>query len=103
MLDVQQLSERVKRQLKQNRPVMVGHNMFFDLLFFYRCFIGSLPDTLQEFNGAIHDLFPMLADTKYLATHDCGIMARHSSLEDLNNNLAHLKYPKIGTEYFPCF
>ncbi|CAG7949794.1 unnamed protein product [Penicillium salamii] len=95
MLDVQQLSERVKRQLKQNRPVMVGHNMFFDLLFFYRCFIGSLPDTLQEFNGAIHDLFPMLADTKYLATHDCGIMARHSSLEDLNNNLAHLKYPKI--------
>ncbi|CAG7954199.1 unnamed protein product [Penicillium olsonii] len=94
-LDVQQISERVKSQLKRNRPVLVGHNMFFDLLFFYRCFIGSLPDTLEEFNGSIHELFPVLADTKYMATHDCGVMAQQSALEDLNRNLAHLEYPKI--------
>lgn len=94
-LDVRQLSERVKGQLKKNRPVLVGHNMFSDLLFLYSCFIGPLPDTLQEFNTVIHGLFPMLADTKYMATHDCGIMARQSSLEDLNVNLAHLENPKI--------
>lgn len=96
MLQVRQLSDRVKARLKQNRPVLVGHNMFFDLLFLYRCFIGPLPNTLQEFNALIHEMFPTLADTKYLATHDCGVLARDSSLEDLNRNLAHIQYPTIG-------
>lgn len=93
---VQQLSEQVKGQLKKNRPVLVGHNMFCDLLFFYSCFIGPLPNTLKEFNSAIHTLFPMLADTKYMATHECGLVPPQSSLEDLNVNLAHLEDPKIG-------
>ena len=96
VLEIKQLSDRVKSRLKHNRPILVGHNIFCDLLFFHRCFIGPLPNTLQEFNAVIHDLFPMLADTKYLATHNCGALAPESSLEDLNTNLAHIEYPKIG-------
>jgi poly(A)-specific ribonuclease len=97
--DIKQLADRVKGKLKQNRPVLVGHNIFCDLLFFYRCFIGPLPNTLEEFIAAIHDLFPVLADTKYLATYDCGALAPESSLEDLNRNLAHFETPKIGRDW----
>ncbi|KAJ5479757.1 hypothetical protein N7530_005266 [Penicillium desertorum] len=92
---IQQLADKVKNRLKENRPVLVGHNMFCDLLFFYRCFLGPLPDTLAEFQTVIHDLFPVLADTKYMATHDCGSLNPMSSLEELNTTLAGIESPKI--------
>ncbi|CAI7633115.1 unnamed protein product [Penicillium glandicola] len=92
---IQQLSDKVKSRLKENRPVLVGHNMFCDLLFFHRCFLGPLPDTLAEFQTVIHELFPMLADTKYMATHDCGSLNPMSSLEELNTTLAGIESPKI--------
>lgn len=93
---VQQLADQIKSRIKVNRPVLVGHNMFYDLLFFHRCFLGPLPNTLAEFQAAIHDSFPVLADTKYLATHDCGFLNPLSSLEELNTTLAGIEYPKIG-------
>ncbi|CAG7953256.1 unnamed protein product [Penicillium nalgiovense] len=92
---IQQLADKVKNRLKESRPVLVGHNMFCDLLFFYRCFLGPLPDTLAEFQTVIHDLFPVLADTKYMATHDCGSLNPMSSLEELNTTLAGIESPKI--------
>ncbi|KAJ5940307.1 hypothetical protein N7516_000475 [Penicillium verrucosum] len=98
---IKQLSDKVKSRLKENRPVLVGHNMFCDLLFFHRCFLGPLPDTLAKFQTVIHDLFPVLADTKYMATHDCGSLNPMSSLEELNTTLAGIESPKI--EIDPCF
>ncbi|KAI2731979.1 hypothetical protein CBS147332_1118 [Penicillium roqueforti] len=92
---IQQLSDKVKSRLKENRPILVGHNMFCDLLFFHACFLGPLPNTLAEFQTAIHELFPVLADTKYMATHDCGSLNPMSSLEDLNTTLAGIESPKI--------
>ncbi|KOS47238.1 hypothetical protein ACN38_g1800 [Penicillium nordicum] len=92
---IKQLSDKVKSRLKENRPVLVGHNMFCDLLFFHRCFLGPLPDTLAKFQTVIHDLFPVLADTKYMATHDCGSLNPMSSLEELNTTLAGIESPKI--------
>jgi poly(A)-specific ribonuclease len=94
--EIKQLADKVKRRLKEKRPVLVGHNMFSDLLFFHRCFIGPLPNTLAEFQAVVHELFPMLADTKYLATHDCGSLNPMSSLEDLNTKLAGMENPRIG-------
>ncbi|KXG52724.1 uncharacterized protein PGRI_079800 [Penicillium griseofulvum] len=92
---IQQLADKVKSRLKENRPVLIGHNMFCDLLFFYRCFLGPLPNTLAEFQTVIHKLFPVLADTKYMATHDCGSLNPMSSLEELNTTLAGIESPKI--------
>ncbi|CAI7583512.1 unnamed protein product [Penicillium crustosum] len=92
---IQELSDKVKSRLKENRPVLVGHNMFCDLLFFHRCFLGPLPDTLAEFQTVIHELFPLLADTKYIATHNCGSLNPMSSLEELNTTLAGIESPKI--------
>ncbi|KAJ5770224.1 uncharacterized protein N7511_002275 [Penicillium nucicola] len=86
---------RVKTCLQINRPVLVGHNMFCDLLFFHACFLGPLPDTIEEFQTAIHKLFPVLIDTKYLDTYDCGSTNPASSLADLHAKLMNVDTPKI--------
>jgi poly(A)-specific ribonuclease len=94
---INRLADRVKQRLQENRPVLVGHNMFCDLLFFHACFLGPLPDTIEEFQTVIHELFPVLVDTKYLDTYDCGSINPTSSLTDLHAKLKDVNSPKIGT------
>lgn len=93
------LSERLKRRLKENRPILVGHNSFTDMVFFYKCFLGPLPDKVEDFISLIHQTFPLMMDTKYLATQDCDAMNPSSSLEELNKTLAKIKIPKIGMSF----
>ncbi|KAF6838700.1 caf1 family ribonuclease [Colletotrichum plurivorum] len=52
---------------KLHRPVIVGHNIFWDLLFLYQTFFKDLPDTSVEFFAKIHDSFPCILDTKVMA------------------------------------
>ena len=40
------------------RSVLVGHNVFQDLVFIWSQFIGSLPDTLSSFTEEISRIFP---------------------------------------------
>lgn len=86
-------------RLKEKRTVLVGHNVFIDLIYFYACFFGKLPDQVEEFQRTIHDLFPIVVDTKYLATHsnDNPALLR-SSLEDLDLELSRLSVPLIGQQ-----
>jgi poly(A)-specific ribonuclease len=97
--DVADYSARFNRAaafLKTRRPVLVGHNLFTDLIYFYQCFIGTLPDTVEEFRARIHDLFPIIVDTKYMATHNCGNINPKSSLEDIEEILQVEAVPQIG-------
>ncbi|CEJ58131.1 hypothetical protein PMG11_06801 [Penicillium brasilianum] len=89
------LSERLKCRLKEHRPILVGHNSFTDMVFFYRCFLGPLPNKVEDFISLIHETFPVMMDTKYLATQDFDAMNPSSSLEELNKTLAKIKTPKI--------
>lgn len=100
------VAARLKTRIKENKVVFVGHNCFLDLVFFYSCFIGPLPDTLDEFQALIHDLFPIVVDTKYLATYQHGqgkkdspqcLSNSNSSLDDINRNMARIKTPHICT------
>ncbi|KAK7744414.1 hypothetical protein SLS62_010138 [Diatrype stigma] len=59
---------RCEEALRKSRPIVVGHNLFYDLVFIYRTFFGPLPDNLDDFLLEIHQLFPRIVDTKYLAT-----------------------------------
>ncbi|PGH23764.1 hypothetical protein AJ80_02194 [Polytolypa hystricis UAMH7299] len=88
-------SRKLQNKLKAKRPILVGHNMFTDLVNFYRCFIGDLPDKVEDFQKAIHELFPMVIDTKYMATHNCSSSKPSSSLIELNTLLAESKTPEI--------
>ncbi|QDS74780.1 hypothetical protein FKW77_001842 [Venturia effusa] len=88
---------RVKAHLKLRRPVLVGHNLFTDLIYLYQSFIGQLPNTVSEFRLRIHDLFPTIVDTKYLATHNCGNINPASSLEQIEETLRMQEIPVIHT------
>ena len=86
----------LKASLENKRTVLVGHNVFMDLMYFYKCFFGALPARVEDFQRIIHDLFPTIIDTKFLATHnrDNPAMA-NSSLEQLNVELEMLPFDKV--------
>ncbi|KAL4903274.1 hypothetical protein BDW74DRAFT_169153 [Aspergillus multicolor] len=84
-----------KERLKAHRPILVGHNLFADLIYFFRCFFGPLPDRVEDFQSMVHEHFPVLIDTKYLATHDCGSINPISSLQEMNDSLLDIPKPKM--------
>ncbi|KAB8239169.1 ribonuclease H-like domain-containing protein [Aspergillus alliaceus] len=88
-------SNKLKQRLKDHRPVLVGHNLFTDLLYLYRCFFGPLPGKVEDFQAMAHEMFPVLMDTKYMATHDCGSIIPKSSLSEINDKLLQIKIPTI--------
>lgn len=87
--------EDLQAILKSKSHVLVGHNLFTDLVYIYKTFIGTLPKDVTEFNRQIHEIFPQVIDTKYLATHEGGSMRTRSSLKDLCDEMKHLKKPTI--------
>lgn len=90
--------DEVRDRLKAKRTILVGHNVFLDLINFYNCFFGKLPDRVEEFQDVMHKLFPIIVDTKYLATHNVVNPGwSRSSLEDLDNELSKLPVPVIET------
>ncbi|KAL1796704.1 hypothetical protein ACET3X_005244 [Alternaria dauci] len=95
--DIRARYDRAIERLKTKQPVLVGHNMFTDIVYFYRTFVGQLPDTLQDFQDAIHDLFPKIIDTKYLATHAEGDLNASPSLQDIAESLSRQPLPDIIT------
>jgi poly(A)-specific ribonuclease len=60
--------ESLQQRLRTRTRVVVGHNCFTDLVNFYKCFIGKLPDTVEAFTDDIHALFPAVVDTKHMAS-----------------------------------
>ncbi|XP_032867554.2 poly(A)-specific ribonuclease PNLDC1 isoform X4 [Tyto alba] len=49
--------------VKAKKP-LVGHNMLMDLMHLHDKFYNPLPESYQEFKRNIHNLFPVLIDTK---------------------------------------
>lgn len=87
----------VRKRLKSQRSVLVGHNLFLDLINFHACFFGQLPHRVEDFLSAMHNIFPLIIDTKYLATHSkANPELARSSLEDLASEISKLEAPVIG-------
>ena len=60
--DMAALSRRLatlQTRLKERRTILVGHNLFTDLINLYRVFFGKLPEMVMDFQRLIHSLFPM--------------------------------------------
>lgn len=89
---------RAQSLLKKNPKVLVGHNCFLDLVYVYRTFIGDLPDTVEEFQNKLHNLWPTIIDTKYMSTHNCGDISPASSLEQIATQLSAEKTPILDTD-----
>ena len=98
-IDVQELNrahKKVKESLKDKRAVLVGHNLFMDLIYFYKCFFGQLPDDVKDFQSIIHNLFPLVIDTKYMATHKNSATNAKSGLEELDEAVSQILLPIIS-------
>jgi poly(A)-specific ribonuclease len=85
---------------QSNQFVVVGHNMFLDLLHFYDKFYKRLPQELPEFVKETNQLFPQVMDTKYIAINDPGIsdVVKTTDLGFLHQNIAKISAnnaPKI--------
>jgi poly(A)-specific ribonuclease len=88
--------QSLQTALKKKSHVIVGHNLFIDLIFLYQTFVGTLPDQVTEFNKQIHGIFPKVFDTKYLATQAGSSMRTKSSLKDLCDELKQRPNPFIA-------
>lgn len=60
--------DELQHKLRTRRRVLFGHNCFTDLVYLYACFIGDPPEKVEDFQELIHELFPAVVDTKYLAS-----------------------------------
>ena len=86
--------------LKEKRTVLVGHNLFLDLIYFYAFFFGPLPDRVEDFQKTVAQLFPLVFDTKYLADkiNDNSPLYK-SSLQEIDQELSKLPLPIIGMNW----
>ena len=47
---------------------IIGHNIYYDMMFLYDKLIGDLPSDFYSFKKQIHEYFPIIYDTKYIST-----------------------------------
>ena len=89
--------EDVKIALKKKVHVLVGHNLFTDLVCVYKTFVGPLPVLVEDFQERIRGLFPTILDTKYLATegHDSMSTVMRKSLSELVEPFKKIHTPLI--------
>ena len=77
---VQAYRRHIQEKLRCRRKILVGHNCFTDLINFYACFFGTLPESIEEFVDDIHKLLPAVIDTKisriFRSKVDCHISCR---------------------------
>ena len=80
-------------RLSGRRKILVGHNCLTDLVNLYACFIGEPPESIDEFCSQIHNLFPAVIDTKYLASS--GMRGNNTALADVELDLRSQSLPLI--------
>lgn len=94
------------------KHVIVGHNVFSDLIYLYECFVGPLPPTVQEFGKEIADSCKMYScaylffgistnfyrviDTKFMATFHSTSGSSNSSLQSMWECLSTLPGPNLS-------
>ncbi|KAI9665125.1 MAG: hypothetical protein M1831_002135 [Alyxoria varia] len=87
--------QELQRACQERPKILVGHNCFMDFAFFYKIFYGSLPDRVEDFQNVIHEMFPLIVDTKYLSTCGKDSRFRGARLAQLDTALSHQKEPLI--------
>ncbi|KAL6241553.1 hypothetical protein RBB50_011576 [Rhinocladiella similis] len=92
--DIQAFLDKLQESLRKRKGAFVGHNCLTDLINMYRCFIGDLPERVEDFSAKLHDLLPIILDTKYLA----GIGGKHwadTSLQAVESDTSSVALPRI--------
>jgi poly(A)-specific ribonuclease len=88
---------KLQEKLKARRKIIVGHNCFTDLVNLYKCFIGTLPEKLEDFQENVHGLFPAIIDTKHIASFG-GKAYGDTSLTNVYANTNKEPFPRIEVD-----
>jgi poly(A)-specific ribonuclease len=83
----------LQQQLNSRRRILIGHNCFTDLIYLYRCFIGELPQKLEDFQELVREMFPAVVDTKYIASF--GESWHSTSLQEVEEKLPTEGVPRV--------
>jgi poly(A)-specific ribonuclease len=92
--DVQGFLNDLQKRLKSQTRALVGHNCLTDVINLYRCFVGDLPEKVGDFSAKLHELFPIIMDTKFMA----GLGNKRwadTSLRSVESDLSPVTVPKI--------
>ena len=95
LAQVQAEIDAISARLQASPPFLVGHNVFIDLCYMYKMFIGTLPESVEGFQREIHAVFPRVVDTKYLATHDQTRMHAAANLKECWDELKMQTEPMV--------
>lgn len=87
----------IVRKIKDNKPILIGHNVICDLCFLHSMFIGQLPDKLEDFRQRIHDLLPRVLDTKVLVSQAVDPDVVDQTLEQLFSELECQSHPFVSS------
>ena len=82
---------------------IIGHNMYFDMMFLYDKLIADLPPDFYSFKTAIHKYFPYIYDTKYISSSlekNGKKIFEVTSLEKVYSSIVKNKYD-IYVPFFP--
>lgn len=92
--NIQVFLDSLQSKLRNQKRAVIGHNCLTDLVNLYRCFIGDLPESVEDFSAKVHDLFPIMMDTKYVA----GLGNKRwadTSLRAVESDLLSVNVPRI--------
>ncbi|GIY88383.1 poly(A)-specific ribonuclease PNLDC1 [Caerostris extrusa] len=59
---------------------IVGHNLLMDLMLFYQHFYQDLPGSYKIFKSKLHNLFPVIYDTRHIWLHVKSRLPQHAGL-----------------------
>ncbi|KFO89536.1 Poly(A)-specific ribonuclease PARN-like domain-containing protein 1, partial [Buceros rhinoceros silvestris] len=103
LLSARGFTDLFQTLIKAKKP-LVGHNMLMDLMHLHEKFYKPLPESYEEFKRNIHNLFPVLIDTKtvtkfvwkkYQFPRVCNLLEVYEVLCSSNLNLKDAACPVI--------
>lgn len=87
--------------IAEHRLPLVGHNCLLDLCHIFHKFIAPCPHDWSDFKALLHETFPVIIDTKYMAS---SMQLLDNALEDLTAYVKTKSIPfVIQTEPAPAF
>ncbi|KAI1476458.1 CAF1-domain-containing protein [Daldinia eschscholtzii] len=90
--------KKCEASLKENRPILVGHNVFMDLAYIYQSFFEPLPANVDDFLTEINKLFPRIADTKFMYGRGKHMMVPDRNLDKIHDSYARKSDPAVKLE-----
>lgn len=70
---------------------LIGHNIYFDLMFLYDKFLSDLPSDFYTFKSSLHKYFPIIYDTKAISSSEANYENK-TNLEVLYKTIQKKKY-----------